>query len=166
MGKWVWTFANAKHELTRLLVQVRGERASQVSSTQLLRCNPQLKNPSLRLPFVCGSKWDLNPGRKGTGVLHPVGWRWLLAQEMLKHWQWKSGALSSRWQHTRETAQDHPALAGCLQHLLSAQQQDAELDRSLILQFYSWSCSLVLNRKVFVWFFVHPFTWSNSVQSL
>lgn len=60
---------NAKHTLTRLLVQVRGETASQVCSTPLIRCNtqPQCGTPSLRLPLVCGSEWS-STGIKGTGM--------------------------------------------------------------------------------------------------
>lgn len=53
---------NAKHVLTRLLVQVGGQTASQVSSTYLVKSSAQPNGgpPFPSLPFVNGFKWNLN----------------------------------------------------------------------------------------------------------
>lgn len=66
------TGVNAKHMLTRLLVQVRGRTASQVSSTRLIKHNAQQNHgiPFLRLPFVNGFKWDVNAYIKDIDVAY------------------------------------------------------------------------------------------------
>jgi len=65
------TAVNAKHVLTRLLVQVRVQTVSQVSSTRLMKSNtqPDCGTPFLRLLFISGFKWNLNVCIKDTDII-------------------------------------------------------------------------------------------------